>query len=321
MLLSLILIVISLAMLIFGAEWLVKGASSLAAKLGVSTLVIGLTVVAFGTSAPELTVSLSAALKGSVDIAIGNIIGSNIANILLILGVSGLVATLKVKSSTVYKEIPLMLGGSVLLLVLANDVLLDGGGANILSRTDGMALLAIFGIFIYYVFSLAKKDKHLASSEEGVASHSIPRSLLLLGVGLGLLIFGGRLLVQNAVIVAQTAGLSEAFIGLTIVAIGTSLPELATSVIAVRRGQTDIAIGNVVGSNIFNIFWILGLSSLITPLPVAAGASADFLVAIVAALLLFIAMFLWGKKRLTRYESLILLILYVAYMAFLVIRG
>lgn len=323
MLLNLLLIIVSLGLLVLGAEWLVKGASSLAAKLKVSALVIGLTVVAFGTSMPELTVSVTASLQGSADIALGNVLGSNIANILLILGVCGILGNLKVKSSTVYKEIPLMLAGTVLLFAVANDVFLDDGTTNAITRTDGITLLIMFAIFMYYVFSLTKTDKQtqVASESEPISTYGLPLSIGFIGSGLLLLVFGGRLLVDNAVSVAQSAGLSEALIGLTIVAIGTSLPELATSVVAVRRKHNDIAVGNVVGSNIFNIFWILGLSSVITSIPVANGANADFLVAIVAALLLFVIMFVGRKHTITMKEGVVFLLLYAGYTVFLIARG
>lgn len=323
MLLNLLLIIVSLGLLVLGAEWLVKGASSLAAKLKVSALVIGLTVVAFGTSMPELTVSVTASLQGSADIALGNVLGSNIANILLILGVCGILGNLKVKSSTVYKEIPLMLAGTILLFAVANDVFLDDGTTNAITRTDGITLLIMFAIFMYYVFSLTKNDKQtqVSSESEPISTYGLPLSIGFIGSGLLLLVFGGRLLVDNAVSVAQSAGLSEALIGLTIVAIGTSLPELATSVVAVRRKHNDIAVGNVVGSNIFNIFWILGLSSVITSIPVADGANADFLVAIVAALLLFVIMFVGRKHTITMKEGVVFLLLYAGYTVFLIARG
>lgn len=323
MVLNLLFVVVSLGLLVLGAEWLVKGAASLAAKLKVSALVIGLTVVAFGTSMPELTVSLTAALQGSSDITLGNVLGSNIANILLILGVCGVLGNLKVKSTTVYKEIPLMLAGTILIAVFANDIFFDGGTINAITRTDGIALLVMFAIFMYYVFSLTRNDKQTKSINESdpINTYGTPLSIGYIGAGLLMLVFGGRLLVDNAVSIAESAGLSEALIGLTIVAIGTSLPELATSVVAVRRKQSDIAVGNVVGSNIFNIFWILGISSVITSITVAEGANSDFLVAIIAALLLFVIMFVGRKHTITFKEGVMFLLFYIAYMAFLVIRG
>lgn len=325
MVLDFIWIAFGLGLLVLGADGLVRGAASIAAKLRVSPLVIGLTVVAFGTSAPELTVSLTAAINGSTDIAVGNVVGSGIANILLILGICALIAPLKVKSSTVWKEIPLALMGALLLFIFGNDVLLDGVSANVLSRTDGLALLALFIIFMYYIFGMAKHDRaemaKAGEKEEKITQYSWLLSTAFVIGGLGILVVGGRLLVSGAVGLAEAAGLSEALIGLTIVAVGTSMPELATSLVATRKGHTDIAIGNIVGSNIFNVFWILGASSIIHALPISDGMLIDILVAVGATLLLFAVMFLGKRHRLERWEGIVFLLLYVAYTAYLINRG
>ncbi len=320
-LITLFLLAVGLAILIFGAEWLVKGASSIARRFGISPLIVGLTIVAFGTSTPELTVNVYSALKGSTDIALGNIIGSNIANILLILGVSALIVPLAVKSSTVKWEIPLALLAVILVFVFGSDRLFDGGAFDAITRTDGVAFLGIFAIFMFYIFALAKKDS--APADEGEKTEGKPvaffPALGLVVVGLGALVFGGKLLVDQAVVLATLAGLSEAVIGLTVVAVGTSLPELATSIIAALKKEADIAIGNVVGSNIFNVFWILGVSSVIAPLPATSGFFIDALVAVVATFALFIAIFIGTRGRIDRWQGAVFVFAYIAYTAYLVI--
>jgi cation:H+ antiporter len=272
---------------------------------------------------PELTVSVTAALKGSADIALGNVAGSNIANILLILGVCACIKTLTVKSTTVWKEIPLALAGVALLFVFGNDHLFDNIANNALTRTDGVALLVLFIIFMYYIFGLAKNDRQATkdADETDIQIYSKFLSGAYILGGLGLLVAGGRLLVSSAIDVAAAAGLSEALIGLTVVAVGTSLPELATSLVATKRGQNDIAVGNIIGSNIFNVFWILGISSIITPLPVSSAASVDILVGIAATSLLFLFMFVRGKHRLAKHEGVLFLIAYLGYTAYLIQRG
>lgn len=325
MLFSIIAILVGLVVLIAGAEGLVRGASSLASKLNVSPLVIGLTIVAFGTSAPELTVNVISALQDSPDLAIGNIVGSNIANVLLILGITSIIAPIAVRSSTVWKEIPLAFLGTVLIFVMGNDRLFDGVGFNALTRTDGIALIALMAIFMYYIFGLAKvenSEKKLDSTDDTqVRIYGLPSSIMMTVVGLAGLVIGGRLLVTGAIDVAQTAGLSEALIGLTVVAIGTSLPELATSVVAALRKQADIAIGNVVGSTIFNIFWILGITSTITTLPFSAQINFDVVVSIIATGLLFVFMFTSGRRSLVRWEGTVFVLMYLSYIAYLVYRG
>lgn len=320
MVLAIFLLLVGLAILIVGGEFLVKGASSFAKRLGVKPLVIGLTVVAFGTSAPELVVNMFSAVRGTADIAIGNIIGSNIANILLILGICGMIRTLKVSSGTVWKEIPLALLAAILVFVLGNDAILDGRifDFNILSRTDGFALMAFFFIFLYYTYGISKAE---GSGSEEVKQYGWFKSIIYILVGFAGLILGGKLLVDNAVLLARLAGLSESLIGLTIVAVGTSLPELVTSVIAVIHGHDDIAVGNVIGSNIFNVFWILGLTSTILPLPFNPIVDIDIAINIFATLLLFIFMFVHHKHKLNRWQGLVMFLLYVSYISYLIIRG
>ncbi len=319
MILSIFLVLVGLGILIVGGESLVRGASSIAKRLKVAPIVIGLTIVAFGTSAPELAVNLFSAFKGSTDIAIGNVIGSNIANILLILGICAMIRTIRVQKNTVWKEIPLALLAVLLVFAMSHDRILDGGIANALTRTDGFALMGIFAIFLYYTFGIAKVSGDADKDE--VKLYSTPISILLILGGLTGLVLGGKLLVDNAIVLAQLAGMSEALIGLTIVAVGTSLPELVTSIIAVRHGQDDLAVGNIVGSNIFNILWILGLTSSILPLPISPAGQIDVLVNIGATLLLFFFMFIGTKHRLNRWQGLMFVLIYVGYVGYLVMRG
>ncbi|MDD4477078.1 MAG: calcium/sodium antiporter [Patescibacteria group bacterium] len=317
MILAIFLIIVGLAVLVVGAEAMVRGASSFAKKIGVSELVIGLTIVAFGTSAPELVVNIISAFKGASDIAIGNIIGSNIFNILLILGISAVIYPLSVKGNTVWKEIPFAILAVILVFVMGNDAIIDGLPFNAITRIDGFLLISVFIIFMFYIFSSAKNG---AESEE-VKIYNLPVSLFYILAGLGLLAVGGKVLVDNAVLLARLAGLSESFIGLTIVAAGTSLPELATSAVAAYHHKDDIAIGNIVGSNIFNVFWILGLTSVILPLPFNAAVNADILVCLAATLLLFLFMFVGAKKKLDRWQGIVFILLFLVYMVFLVKRG
>ncbi len=320
MLLTILLLILGLVILIVGAEALIRGASSISKKAGIPPLVIGLTIVAFGTSAPELLVNIFSALKGTTDLAVGNIIGSNTANILLILGISAMIVSLKVPKSTTWKEIPFAALAAVTVFFVANDMFFDGQTGNSISRTDGLLLLCFFAIFMYYTFELFRKGD-TNDADQHITIYSTPLSILLTIAGLLCLFFGGQLLVNEAIFLAKIAGLSEMFIGLTIVAIGTSLPELVTSIIAARKGQADIAIGNVVGSNIFNIFWILGVTSIINPIPVSARANTDILFSLVATLALFFAMFTRKKHTLERWQGVLFVLAYIVYTVFLIYRG
>lgn len=303
--------------LIYGASKLVDAASSLASRLGVPNIVIGLTIVAFGTSAPELVVNVFAALNNSTDMILGNVLGSNIFNVLGILGIASFIYPLTVKSNTTWLEIPLSFLAAISVLVLANDVFLDGIAADTISRTDGIILLLFFCIFLVYNISLAIGGS--GEDETPTINYTYLQAALYLLVGLAGLIIGGRLIVTSAVNLAQDFGLSERVIGLTIVSIGTSLPELATSVVAVRKRNVDIAIGNVVGSNIFNIFFILGISTVVTPVTVKPESGFDIIVNIAASLLLFIFVFTGKGRQLVRWEGGVLLALYVGYLLILLI--
>ncbi len=312
------MLVLGFALLIKGADLLVDGASSFAKRFGVSDLMIGLTVVAFGTSAPEFVVTLRSALDGNTGIAIGNILGSNIANILLILGLASLVRPLAVQRMTTYKEIPFSLLAALMLYVLVNDVSLNGGAAAMLSMADGLVFLGFFIIFLYYVFGIAKIDA--GDSDEAVKRHSKSKSAALVALGLAGLVLGGGWVVDSAITLASLWGMSEAVIGLTVVAVGTSLPELFTSIVAAYKGKVDIAIGNVVGSNIFNIFWILGSVAVFSPLPFDLASNVDVIAVLLSTALLFIWMFVGRRHVLQRWQGGVFIGLYVAYVAYLLIR-
>lgn len=314
-----LLLIIGFVILIKGADLLVDGASSIAEKLDISHLVIGLTVVAFGTSAPEMFVNVYASIQGNSDIAIGNILGSTIANILLILGVSAIIYPLAVKNNTVWKEIPFSLLAALILGILANDYLIDRKSSSELTRSDGMVLLGFFIIFIYYIFSIAKKSENTANTAPRHLSNL--KSVSYIIVGLTGLVLGGNWIVNGAVEIASQFGVSEYLIGLTVVAVGTSLPELATSAMAAYKGNTDIAIGNVVGSNIFNIFWVLGISAIIKPLPFQPSSNSEIAMAIFASILLFSVLFVGKKQVLEKWQGILFLLIYVAYITFLVMRG
>jgi cation:H+ antiporter len=328
---ALFLLIIGFALLVKGADWMVEGASSLAKRLGVSDLAIGLTIVAFGTSAPELVVNVVASAQGASDIAIGNVVGSNIANILLILGVSAMITPVVVQRSTVRKEIPFSLLAAVMLYVMANDTIVDGYAHAELSRSDGLALLGFFVIFLVYTAGLQLSGRGKENEEKPV---SLPRAIIMVALGMGALIAGGKLTVDSAVTVARTLGMSEALIGLTIVAVGTSLPEFATSAIAAFKKKGDIAVGNIVGSNIFNIFFILGVSAIMRPLPFSPASNTDLIMVIVASVLLFVTIhngfamrriFLWWKQQnkyiIRRWEGALMLACYCAYVGYIVWRG
>ena len=314
MIIQIALLLVGLVLLVKGADWLVDGASVLAKKKNVSDLAIGLTIVAFGTSAPELVVNAVAASGNYPDIVFGNIIGSNNFNLFIILGISGLIIPLSVQSSTVWKEIPYSLFAAILLFFLANNYLI--GNSEGLSRLDGVILLALFLVFLYYVATQLKTDPSAETLE--VKNYSTLKIWVLIFLGLAGLVGGGKLVVDNAVAMAQSLGVSEKIIGLTIVAAGTSLPELATSVVAAMRKNTDIAIGNIIGSNIFNIFLILGVSGLIRPLAYNASFNTDLYILAGGTIFLFLAMFTGKRHRLDRWESILLLVVYLGYTGYLV---
>ena len=307
-----------LLLILWGANALTDGAASVAKRFHISNLVIGLTIVAFGTSAPEFVISFLSSFNGSAGLAIGNVVGSNIFNCLMIVGVTAIVAPIPVGKGTLAKEIPLCVLSSIVLFLCANDILLDGGAANIISRSDGLMLLCFFAIFVGYTFAIAKNG---AGEEEGeIKSFPVWKSVLFILLGLGALIGGGQLFVNGASGIARSLGVSESIIGLTLVAGGTSLPELATSVSAALKKNPGIAIGNVIGSNLFNAFAVLGASATISDLPLGGITNFDFATLIMASVLLWIAGFFMGKRIITRPEGIFLVACYVAYTTYLIMQ-
>ena len=323
--LTYILFIIGFALLVKGADFLVNGASVVARRLKVSDLIIGLTIVAFGTSAPELIVNIFASAQGNTQIAIGNVLGSNIFNILIILAISSIIFPLTVTKSTVWKEIPFCLFATILLGILVNDNLFfQNNNITGLGRIDALIFLIFFIIFLYYIFRNVKKQRKENTEQVtlDIKQYSLRKSILFIIFGLIILNIGAKWVVDGAVELASFFGVSQSLIGLTIVAAGTSLPELATSAVAAFKKNTDIAIGNIVGSNIFNILLILGTSAMIRPLPFNVASNVDIGVAILAPLLLFITMFTGKKKHmLERLEGLIFLIIYTFYLFFIINRG
>ena len=314
---SLLLFLVGLFLVGKGADFLVAGAAALAKRLKISDLVIGLTIVSFGTSAPELSVNLFAAAGGNTAIAAGNVIGSNIFNILVILGTCALIRPLTVQSTTIFKELPFSLLAALAMGFAASDMLFDHASAAVISRTESALLLLFFAIFMYYAFNLAQSGEQIAEDETPV--YSLPMSLLRVVGGLTLLLLGGKWMVDSAVSIAAFLGMSEAVIGLTVVAMGTSIPELATSVAAIRRKNSEIAIGNVVGSNIFNIFLILGVTGVIHPLPIAAESQVDLLVLIAITLVLFLLIYNHRQRQLVRVHGILFLSLYAIYLGYLLL--
>jgi len=317
---NILLLIVGFALLIKGADYLVEGASSLAKRYKISDLVIGLTIVAFGTSAPELIVNIVSSLQGDSEIAIGNIIGSNIANIFLILGISAVIFPLTVAKGTTYKEIPFSLLAALLVFFVVNDALIDGQQLSVITRIDGFVLLSFFVIYMYYVFGIAQK-RDVAEETAALKIRPIWMSIIMLLGGLTALTIGGKWVVDSAVSIATALGVSQSLIGLTIVAIGTSLPELATSAVAAYKKKCDIAVGNIVGSNIFNVFWILGLSGVINPLPFQPRSNPDIFMAIFASFMLFVFMFIGTKHRLDRWQGVLFILIYIIYIIYLVIQG
>lgn len=310
MLKSVLILIVGFVILIKGADFLIDGASSLAKKLSISEIAIGLTIVAFGTSAPELIVNIFASIGGHHEITFGNILGSNIFNILMVLGVAGIISTIVVQRNTILKEIPFLLAATLLVFALAlwnSD----------LSLIDGIILLVFLTIFFIYVIGFLKAKPILDSD---IVERSYPITLLMILAGVIGLFFGGMFVVDNSVKIARYFKVSEKFIGLTIVALGTSLPEFVTSIIALTKGRNDLAIGNVIGSNLFNILLVLGVSSIISPIPYDAALNIDFIFLSIITIMLFTSMFIGTKHKLTKVESVLFVVLYAFYLVFLFIR-
>ena len=315
MLVAIAFLIIGFVVLIKGAGLLVDGASSIAKRLRVSELVIGLTIVAFGTSSPELIVNIIAAISDNTELALGNIIGSNISNTLLILGITAIILPLAVQRSIVRRGIPFVLLASVTVLFLSNDHIIRGEVNSMLTRIDGLVLLLLFGGFLYYTYRVSKIKE--GSDNPDIKHRRLTQSSLMVLSGMAGLFLGGKWIVDSAVSLAASWGISHTVIGLTIVAFGTSLPELVTSIMAALRKNADIAVGNIVGSNIFNLLFVLALTSTITPLPLVGWINYDLLVMIGAALMLFAVMFTGKKRNIDRWEGIVFVGAYAAYIAFI----
>ncbi len=317
MVIAALFFLLGIFLLVKSANWIVDGASSLARKLGVSSLVIGLTVVAFGTSLPELVVNLFAATEGAGEVAFGNIIGSNIANILLVLGVVAMIGGVYIKRETVCDEIPFALLASFILFILTGSLI---NGKDFLTRNDGLILLSLFGVFLFYIYKMAELEgKSFNISSVIERSNILIASKLILGI-IGIY-FGGKLVVEGAIIIAGQLGISEFLISVTIIALGTSLPELVVGAVAVLKKNADLAVGEIIGSNIFNIFWVLGIVPLISPLAIPAFIGFDIGVMFLATLILFILMFVGHKHELRRVDGAVLVLFYILYIWFVIARG
>lgn len=311
--------VAGLVLLVFGADLLVKGASSLASRYGLSPLMIGLTVVSFGTSMPEMLVSVTAGLQGSADLAVANVLGSNMFNILVVLGVAAMIFPLRVQSSTVVSEIPFSLSAAILLGFVANAALFTTKLELSISRVDGAILLLFFLLFMAYIFSISSAGNK--DNSQVPAAFTVTRSIALIFAGMAGLYFGGEWAVGGAVALARDWGVDEAVIGLTIIAIGTSLPELMASAVAAYRREADIAVGNVVGSNIFNILWVLGVTASITALPFDAISNFDIIMVIVATMLIILAVATSRVATISRLWGGVFVCVYIAYIVYVVQRG
>ena len=317
-----ILFVVGIIFLIKGANFLVDGSSSLARKLRIPTLVVGLTIVAFGTSMPELVVNIIAALRGSTEVAFGNVIGSNMANILLILGIVAIISPIKIERSTVWKTLPFALLSVIVLFLVSNYILIDNINLTILTRVSGLIFLCFFGIFIYYALGAAKQNRSkVKEADFSIGKHENSKIFLLILVGLLGLYFGGKWTVDGAIFIAQQFGMSEFLISATIIAVGTSFPELVTGITAARRKETGLAVGTSVGSNIFNIFWILGVTAIIAPVLIPKFINTDIILLGLATFLLFLFMFVGKKQEFERWQGVMFILLYIAYIIFIGVRG
>ena len=317
MILSVISFVVGIVLVILGADWLTKGASALARRFNMSELLIGLTIVAIGTSLPELVISTGSALKGSPGIALGNIIGSNIFNGMFILGVTALLCPIKFNAKMLTREIPFNLLASVALILVSGSMLVGGAPGEMITRYGGMILLCFLAVFVRYTFSITNEG----GDDEPVEALSMWKVVLFIAAGLAALIFGGNLFVDGATEIARAMKLSEAVIGITIVSAGSSLPELAVSVSAARKGNVGIALGNVLGSNILNIFFILGVSATITPISLDGFSFVDYYVLLASSLLIYAVARFGGKAVITRLEGALLVAGYVAYTTWLVMNA
>lgn len=318
--LPIVFFAVGLVLLVKGADFFVDGSSTIAKYMKIPSIIIGLTIVAFGTSAPEAAVSIIAGINGSNDIAVGNVIGSNMFNLLAVIGISAIIRPIAIKNQIIVKEYPFMLMATAVLAVMSFDIFLGNGTTNIITRSEAIVLLIFMCIFLYSIISSALRSRKetTENTEYEKPKHSMLKSIIFTVGGLFGIIIGGQLVVDSAEKLAITFGMSEALVGLTIVAVGTSLPELVTSIVAARKGESDIAIGNVVGSNIFNILFVLAVSAVITPMSINVLSLIDMLILIGVSLIAYVLCI--TKKRVNRTEGIILTTAYVIYLAYAIIR-
>lgn len=319
MLLAFVFLIVGFVLLVKGADFFVDGSSSIAKFLKIPSIVIGLTIVAFGTSAPEAAVSIIAGINGSNDIAVGNVIGSNVFNILVVLGVSAAIKPVAIDGQIIKKDYPFMLLATFALVLFSFFSFFNGGAGYSISRIEAVILLALMAVFLYSVISSAlRKRKENAALEEDKPKYGIGKSILFTLGGLAGIIIGGQLVVDSASDIATSFGMSENLVGLTIVAVGTSLPELVTSIVAAKKGESDIAIGNVVGSNVFNILFVLAASAAITPMNIGAQSLADLV--ILSAITVLTYVFCVTQKKVNRPEGVVLVLMYAGYMTYAIVR-
>lgn len=319
MIVSFILLIIGFVLLVKGADFFVEGSSTIAKYLKIPSIIIGLTIVAMGTSAPEAAVSIIAGINGSNDIAVSNVLGSNIFNLLVVVGISAIIKPITIQNQIIKKEYPFMLMATIVLIVMSFDVVLGNGLSNILTRSEAIVLLIFMCVFMYSIISSALQSRKEAVTEEvEKPKHSMILSIVFTLGGLAGIIIGGQFVVDSAEKIALGFGMSETLVGLTIVAIGTSLPELVTSIVAAKKGESDIAIGNVVGSNIFNILFVLAVSAVITPMGINMLCLTDMLILIAASLFAYV--FCITKNKVNRVEGIILTVTYVVYLVYAIIR-
>ena len=316
---AVLLVLFGFIILIRGAHYLIEGSSALARKFRISEIAIGLTVISFGTSAPELAVNVLASLKGNDAILFGNIIGSNLMNLMLVLGCSALVFPLKVKNHLIWREIPYSIIAIITFLIIANDNFINGQGKNVVDLSDGLILLLFFVAFLVYALFHIPRTEELEGHHYTQQVSTVKMMLFIFG-GMGGLAWGGQLVVENATIIAKYFGASQKFIGLTLVAGGTSLPELVTSVIAAMRKKEDLAVGNIIGSNIFNLLFVLGISAVINPLTYEFSLNADVLLLLFASLFLWFTLIIRRKFKVERWMGIVFLFMYVFYFSYLFIR-
>lgn len=319
MVISFILLIIGFVLLVKGADFFVEGSSTIAKFLKIPSIIIGLTIVAMGTSAPEAAVSIIAGINGSNDIAVSNVMGSNLFNLLVVVGISAIIKPITIQNQIIKKEYPFMLMATIVLIVMSFDVVIGNSADNMITRSEAIVLLIFMCVFMYSIISSALQSRKEAVDEETEKpKHSIPLSIVFTIGGLAGIIIGGQFVVDSAEKIALGFGMSPTLVGLTIVAVGTSLPELVTSIVAARKGESDIAVGNVVGSNIFNILFVLASSAVITPMSINALCLTDMLILIAASLFAYV--FCITKNKVNRTEGIILTVTYVIYLAYAIIR-